>query len=435
MSRKLKVVHPHAAGIDIGSRNFFVDAGDEKVKIFPTYTEGCHSLRDYLKTHKITTVAIESTGVYWVVLYAVLEEAGIEVYLVNGRDVKNVPGRKSDIKDCQWLRQLHTYGLLRKSFIPNESTRRLRNYMRLRQDHIRSQASQAHLMQKALTQMNIRLTEVISDIMGASGSRMITSILNGERDPEVLVELCTERILKTKRDQVLKALMGEYREEHLFALRQCHQTWHYYQTLIEECDKEVEKLLHQITKEKADVKIEGKRKPIRYNRPDIEELHQHLLKMTEGKDPIGIAGITDYTFLQIVSEVGVDMTAWKTEKHFVSWLKLAPMKNSSGNMNRRVTVKRTNKASLIFRNIAQGILTSKHLALGSFGRKVRAKRGSAVAIKAIARKIACYYYRVMTKEEGFVEKGIQWYEEHLKEKQKRYIEKMALKLNMQVIPM
>lgn len=434
MSKSLEVVHPHAAGIDIGSRSFYVDAGDEEVKIFPTYTEGCHALRDYLKKKNITTAAMESTGVYWVILYAVLEEAGIDVFLVNGRDVKNVPGRKSDVKDCQWLRQLHSYGLLRKSFIPNENIRRLRNYMRLRQDHIRSQATQTRLMQKALIQMNVRITEAISDISGASGSKIIAAILAGERNPKVLVEFCHESILKTKRELVLKALEGEYREEHLFALRQAQQTWHYYQTLITECDQEIEKLLLQITSEKEDVTINGKRKDIRYNRPRIKNLHQPLLKMTEGKDPTGIAGITDHSFLQIISEVGVDMSAWKTEKHFVSWLKLAPVKSSSGTMSRRLNVKRTNKASLLFRNIAQGLLVSKYLALGSFGRRIRAKRGSAVAIKAIARKIACYYYRVMTRGEAFVDKGIAFYEEQQKQQRKKYLERMAAKMQMQLVP-
>lgn len=434
MGKSLEIIHPHAAGIDIGSRSFYVDAGEDEVKVFPTYTEGCHALRDYLKAHAITTVAMESTGVFWVILYGVLEEAGMDVFLVNGRDVKNVPGRKSDVKDCQWLRQLHSYGLLKKSFIPDDNIRKLRNYMRLRQDHIRAQASQVHLMQKALTQMNVRLTEVISDIMGASGSKMITAILEGERNPNVLVEFCHESILKTKRELVLKALQGEYRDEHLFALRQANQTFFYYQKLIDECDKEVEKLLDHVTKDKGDITTKGKRKAMRYNRPDIKDLHQPLLKMTEGKDPTGIAGITDYSFLQIISEVGTDMNAWKTEKHFVSWLKLAPMKSSSGNVSRRLTVKRTNKASLLFRNIAQGILTSKHLALGSFGRRIRAKRGSGVAIKAIARKIACYYYRVMTKGEAFVDKGIALYEELQKQQQKKYLERMATKMKMQLVP-
>ena len=434
MSKNLEVVHPYAAGVDIGSKTFHVDAGEEAIKIFPTYTEGCHALRDYLKAQKITTVAMESTGVFWVVLYAVLEEAGIEVYLVNGRDVKNVPGRKSDVKDCQWIRQLHSYGLLKKSFIPGENIRKLRSYMRLRQDHIRSQVSQTQLMQKALTQMNIRLTEAISDIMGVSGSKIIAAILDGERNPEVLVEFCHGAILKTKRDLVIKSLQGEYRDEHLFALKQAHQTWHYFEVLIAECDKEIEKLLHQITAEKETVTATGKRKELRYNAPRIKNLHEPLLKMTGGKDPTGIAGISDYSFLQIMSEVGVDMNAWKTEKHFTSWLKLAPMSNSSGNFSRRVTVKRTNKASLLFRNVAQSILASRHLALGSFGRRIRAKRGSAVAIKAIARKIACYYYRVMTKGEAFVDKGIALYEEQQKEQRKKYLERMALKMQMQLVP-
>jgi transposase len=435
MSKSLEVIHPHAAGIDIGSRSFYVDAGEEEVKIFPTYTEGCHALRDYLKVRSIDTVAMESTGVFWVILYAVLEDAGIEVYLVNGRDVKNVPGRKSDVKDCQWLRQLHAYGLLRKSFIPEDNIRKLRNYMRLRQDHIRAQATQVHLMQKALTQMNVRLTEVIDDIMGVSGAKIIAAILDGQRDPSVLVEFCHQSILKTKRELVVKALEGEYREEHLFALRQAHQTWHYYQTLIAECDGQVNILLQSITHDKDDIVINAKRKPIRYNRPDIDDLHQPLLKMTEGKDPTGIAGITDYSFLQIVSEVGVDMSAWKTEKHFVSWLKLAPVKSSSGTVSRRLTVKRTNKASLLFRSVAQGLLNSKHLALGSFGRRIRAKRGSGVAIKAIARKIACYYYRVMTKGEAFVDKGIALYEEQQNQQQMKYLERLAIKMRMQLVPL
>ena len=430
----MEVCHPNAAGIDIGSRNFFVSAEDDEVKVFPTYKEGCHEVRDYLASLGITTVAMESTGVYWVVLYAVLEEAGLDVYLVNGRDAKNVPGRKSDVKDCQWLRQLHSYGLLKKSFIPGETTRQLRGYMRLRQDHIRAQATQAHLMQKSLTQMNLRLTEAISDIMGASGRAMLDAILGGERDPEALVSLCHEKILQTKRDLVLKSLQGDYRAEHLFALRHARQTWDYYQAMILECDREMEKLLGDITGGMGEIKLEGKRKAIRYNKPQIDGLPQLLLKMTGGKDPTGIAGITDYTFLQIVSELGTDMDPWPTEKQFIGWLKLGGMRSSSGNVSKRVVAKRTNKASLLFRNVAQGILTSKHLALGSFGRRVRSKRGSGVAIKAVARKIACYYYRVMTKGIAFVEKGIEMYEAQQKAQQQKYLEKMALKLNMHLVP-
>jgi transposase len=434
MGKALEVIHPFAAGIDIGSRSFFVDAG-EKVEVFPTYTEGCYLLRDYLLNHQVNTVAMESTGVYWVILYSILEEAGIEVYLVNGRDVKNVPGRKSDVKDCQWLRQLHSYGLLRKSFIPTADIRELRFYLRLRQDHIRAQASQVHLMQKALTQMNVRLAEVISDVMGMSGKAMISAILEGERNPEVLVELCADRIKNTKREEVIKSLQGFYKQEHLFALKQAYQTWHYYQDMIHQCDKEMETLLSKMTDGMDQPQTKTKRKAIRYNRPLIEGLDDSLLKLTGGRDPIGIAGITDYSFLQIVGEVGTEMSHWENEKRFVSWLKLCPLRNSSGMVSKRVRVKRSNKASLLFRQIAQGLLTSKNLALGAFGRRIRAKRGSGVAIKAIARKIACFYYRVMTRGEAFVEQGIINYEAQQQDQKKRYLERMAWKLNMKLVEM
>lgn len=373
---------------------------------------------------------MESTGVYWVTLYAVLEESGIDVYLVNGRDVKNLPGRKSDIKDCQWLRQLHSYGLLRKSFIPESEVRITRSFLRLRQDHIRAAATQINLMQKALTQMNIRLAEVINDISGVSGLKMIDAILSGERCPEKLLALCATQIIEKKAEQVLKALEGHYRKEHLFALGQAVRTYRYYLMLVTECDRQIEAQLYAMTKDLPEVENDNKRKAVRYHKPDIKDLHKPLLKLSNGNDPINIAGITDYSFLQIMSEVGTNMKPWKTEKHFTSWLKLSPMRASSGKMTRRITMKRHNNAGQLFRNLAQGILTSKHLALGAFGRRIRARRGSSVAIKAIARKIATYYYRVMTKGTDFVELGIKHYEEYQKQQQLKYLHKMATKHNL-----
>src|SRR5258708_4260152 len=358
----------------------------------------------------------------------------MEVYLVNGRDVKNVPVRKSDIKDCQWLRQLHSYGLLRKSFIPEGGIRKVRSYLRLRQDHIRASATQIHLMQKSLTQMNIRLADVINDITGASGLRIIGAILDGERDAGRLTELCVSQIKDRKKELVYKSLEGDWQEEHLFALQQAFRTWEHYNELIRACDKAVEKQLAVMTEGKPTVEVGSKRKKIRYHRPEIENLHQPLLQLTEGKDPTGIPGLTDYSFLQIVSEVGTNMSAWPTEKHFTSWLKVAPMRSSSGKMIKRVTLKRHNKAGQLFRSLAQGILTSKHLALGVFGPNIRARRGGAVAIKAIARKIACYYYRVMTKGGDFVDQGIAVYEQQLQDRKRKYLEKMAAKLNLQLVP-
>ena len=434
MKKGVQQVHGRAAGIDVGSKSYYVSAAEEGVRIFGTFTADCYALREYLLSEGVTTVAMESTGVYWVNLYSVLEEAGIEVYLVNGRDVKNVPGRKSDVKDCQWLRQLHSYGLLRKSFIPPGSIRKVRSYLRLRQDHIRAGATQVHLMQKALTQMNVRLTEVLNDITGASGLRIIRAILSGERDAAKLVELCEKSLKEKKGELVYKSLEGAYQEEHLFALEQAYVTWEHYNKLIVDCDKAVEQQLKSMTEGNDPVASAGKRKKVRYHRPEIENLHEPLLQLTEGKDPTGVAGITDYSFLQIMSEVGVDMGAWPTEKHFTSWLRLAPMKASSGKMSKRVVMKRHNKAGQLFRGLAQGILTSKHLALGVFGRNIRARRGSRVAIKAIARKIACYYYRVMTKGEQFVAQGTAAYEQHLQERRRKYLEKMALHLNLQLVP-
>jgi transposase len=427
MKSKIQIVHPHAAGIDIGSKSFFVDAGEEEVQVFNTYTEGCNSLRDYLLKMRITTVAMEATGVYWINLYDVLEQSNIEVYLVNGRDVKNLPGRKSDIKDCQWIRELHSFGLLRKSFIPQGDFRVVRSFIRLRQDHIRSSSTQILLMQKALTQMNVRLTEVLNDVTGVSGLRIIQAIVNGERNPAEMLKLCVQDLQNRKGEDILKALEGNFRAEHVFALKQALNTYQYYNQLIYECDKEIEKHLNKMTIDKPNNNSHKKRKPIRYHKPDIENLHEPLLKLTEGKDPVNIAGITDYSFLQIIGEVGVDMSPWSTEKHFTSWLKLAPLKASSGKMLKRISMKRHNNAGSIFRNLASGIINSKHIALGSFGRRIKARRGPGVAIKAVARKIATYFYRVMKYGESFVEQGINKYELMLKERQLLFLEKTAVK--------
>jgi len=433
MKKKLEVIYPNAAGIDIGSKFFYVDAGEENIRVFPTFTSDCIELKDYLLSMNVNTVAMESTGVYWVILYSVLEESGIDVFLVNGRDVKNLPGRKSDVKDCQWLRQLHSYGLLRKSFIPDSNIRTVRSYLRLRQDHIRASATQVNLMQKALTQMNIRLAEVINDITGISGLRIIEAIIAGERNPEVLLDMCVSQLKNKKSDLILKALVGHYREEHIFALKQALNTWSYYKSLILECDKEIENQLNKLTNQMDSPEVKNLRKPIRYNKPQIKDLHIPLLKLSQSKDPINIAGITDYSFLQIMSEVGTDLTRWPTEKHFTSWLKLAPMRASSGKMSKRISMKRHNNAGQLFRNLAQGILTSKHIALGAFGRRIRARRGSGVAIKAIARKIATYYYRVMKEGNEFVEIGLINYEQYLKEKQILSLQKVALNLNFKLV--
>jgi len=247
MSKELDLVHPNAAGIDCGSTHFFVNAIDNEVKTFATHTRGCKDLLSYLQIHQVTTVAIESTGVYWIVLEQILSEAGIDVFIVNGKQTKNIPGRKTDVKDCQWIKKLHSNGLLNKSFIPPAEFQVLREFMRNREDYIRSRATQVHRMQKALILMNIRLPEVLSDIAGVSGLKMIEAIISGERNPEVLLEYCDTRIKKNKREEILKSLEGYYQPQHIFTLKKAKESYDLFTKQIGDCDEEMSKLLNEMT--------------------------------------------------------------------------------------------------------------------------------------------------------------------------------------------
>lgn len=222
----MKIIHFNAAGIDIGAKKVFVAIENQKVVSFYTFTDDFEKLRDYLLKHKIDTVAMEATGVYWVILHDILEEGGIDVWIVDGRQTKQVPGRKTDVKDCQWIQQLHSYGMLSKSYVAEVDIKTIRSYTRLREDHIHSASMHINHMQKALTLMNIRLKEVISQIHGKSGMKIISAILAGERNRDVLVEMCHTNIKKKKRDEVYKSLKGKYTEEGLFALKQAYDAYH-----------------------------------------------------------------------------------------------------------------------------------------------------------------------------------------------------------------
>jgi transposase len=435
MKTQFQVVHPHAAGIDIGSEKVFVAVEDQPVKHFGTFTESYHQLAQYLIEHKVTTVAMEATGVYWIPLYEILEQKGIDPWLVNPRDVKRVPGRKSDVQDCQWILQLHTFGLLSRCFIPDDKIRVLRSYVRLRDDHISIRASHILHMQKALDLMNIKLHTVISQIDGVSGRRIVDAILSGERDPEKMVQLCDKQILKKKRHQVLLSLEGNYRSEHIFALRQAVECYDFYQNKIDECDKKIANLLNEITHNMPAPEHITKEKPTRHNHPNIDNLHTLLLTLASGNDVSSISGLTDLSFLKAVSETGTDLKKhWKTPKHFVSWLGLAPIKNSSGKSNRRSKKKFTTRSGQIFRLAAQSVGKSKNCALGAFFRRIRAKRGSAVAIKATARKIAVMYFNAMTKGIQYVEHGIDQYNKQYQQTQLRILMKKAKQFNFQLVP-
>lgn len=243
---KLKKVFPQSAGIDIGSEKIFIGIESKEVKSFNTFTDGYLKAIEYLQENNISTVAMEATGVYWFSLYDFLEESGIDVFLVNGRDVKNVPGRKSDVADCQWIQQLHSFGLLRPCFIPDDITRQLRTYTRLRQDHLSLAAQHIQHMQKAFILMNIKLHNVISQINGVSGMRIIKAILSGNHNPVELASLCEESILKKKKELVIASLKGNFREEHLFSLKQAVDAYEFYQKQIQDCDSKIQELLEPV---------------------------------------------------------------------------------------------------------------------------------------------------------------------------------------------
>lgn len=430
----MKKIRENSSGIDIGAKKLFVSIENQPVKSFDTFTEDLQELATYLLKHEVETVAMEATGVYWVILYDILVSQNIDVWLVDGRSTKQVPGRKTDVKDCQWIQQLHSYGLLNRCFIPDNLVQELRAYQRLREDHIRSSAMHINHMQKALTLMNIRLKEVISQIHGVSGMRIIRAILSGERDAEKLASLCDSKILKTKKDWVIKSLKGHYNESSLFMLEQAVKCYDFYQEQIKNCDSKLDQVLNKMHNDEfTNQKSNKSRKPIRHHKPQIDNMGEHLVEIFEGKDPTVLPGITDYNWMQLLSEVGKDLSKWKSEKHFTSWLGLAPKQHNSGKKNRNYKIKGTPKAGLIFKQAAVGLLNSKHIALGDFGRKIRSKKGGLVAIKAVARKLAELYWKLFVKGLDYVENGIKKYQEKMLINKKRSVTRMAKELGINII--
>ena len=424
----MRIVHQESAGIDIGAKQFFVSTKDKVVKSFYTFTSDIISLGNYLKSKKVESVAMEATGVYWYIIYEILEEKfGIDVWLVDGRQTKQVPGRKTDVKDCQWIQELHSYGLLNRCHVTTGDLKSLRTYQRLREDHIETSSMHINHMQKALTIMNIRLKEVLSQIHGKSGLSMIVAMLDGERNRNKLLSLCHISVKKNKSELILKALEGHYTEEGLFTLKQAYQGYEFYQKRLEECDKKISEILNKINEN--DPLSTGKRKAIRHHKPDVDNLGGHLLKIFGNHDATVISGVTDYSWLRLLGEIGVDLAKWKTEKHFTSWLGLSPGQHHSGKM-RRNKKKGRPKAGQIFRMIAFGLLNSKDIALGAFGRKLRAKKGAALAIKAVARKLAAQYWRLMVKGKDYVERGVKEYKKQVYRSKVRALKRLNKELNI-----
>lgn len=435
MLNKRKQIHPHAGGIDIGADKIFVCAEDDGYKIFGCFTEQFKAAAKYLKQLQITSVAMEATGVYWVALKDIIEAEKIEVVLVKAGDAKQLPGRdKTDGEDCQWIRTLHQSGMLRSCMIPESTILTLRTYIRTREDHIQMAASHIQHMQKAFTLMNIRLHQVIAQIQGASGLRIVEAILNGERNAKTLALLCDKQILKHKHEQVIQSLQGNYKDEYLFMLKQAHKAWQFYNGLIKECDEKINSWLAENIANKPHTDVITKAKAIRHHTPQIEDFHHKIIQLTEGKDAGMLPGLTDYTVLQIIGEVGLDMSKWKSAKHFVSWLGLAPKKRDSGKMKRHQRGKANTKAGQCFKESAHSLLKSTKIALGSFGRRIRAKKGPAIAIKAMARKLAIMFYNVMTKGMEYVEQGIINYEKQIRQTELDRITRWAKKIGLTIAP-
>jgi transposase len=432
----LPVIDSKAAAIDVGSEQMHVSIAGGEPKVFGSTTVQLHALRDYLLSQGVRSVAMEATGVYWLCPYEVLEKAGLHVVMVNGKYVKNLPGRKTDMKDCQWQATLHAHRLLKGGFVPQEHIRRLQDYQRLRADHIAVAASCEQHMQKALERMNIKFHDVISDLSGVSGLKVIRAILAGERNPVALLALCDCQIQKKKASRVCESLVGTWKQEHLFALRQALAAWEFYRAQIAECDQALEQVLKELTQDQPGptqvLPSWGRRSG--GNAPEIPQLREMLWKLCGGKDPTAIPGISDYTLLQLLAETGTDLAAhWKSDKHFTAWLGVAPGARQSG--KRRGSQKRSrNRAGRIFCLIAPAVGRTADRALGGFYRRLRARRGGLVANLALARKLAQLFWRTMVHGVAYVEQGLQKYQDRIAKTEQTWLQRMAQKYGMTLQP-
>lgn len=444
----LEQINLNAAGIDIGAHPHWASIPPERdrecVRSFGCFTADLYALADWLKQCGIETVAMESTGVYWIALFQVLETRGFEVKLVNAHHVKTVPGRKSDILDCQWLQtfgersveaQLHTYGLLSGSFRPEDQVCALRSYIRQRDNLIRSCSVHVQRMQKALTQMNVQLHQVISDITGVTGMAIIRAVVAGERNPDVLAAL-KHAYIKRSTAEIAAALTGDYRAEHVFVLKQELHLYEMYQTQIEACDVQIEKCLSEFA-DRVNLSESPLPKPKRLgkapgNAPDFD-LRTHLYRIS-GVDFTRIDGLGVLTVQTILSEVGLDPSGFPTVKHFTSWLGLCPgSRMTGGKVKSSQTRPVVNRAANAFRMAAQALYRCP-TALGAFYRRMRSRLGGAKAITAAAHKLARIFYRLWTAGGEYTDPGIDYYEQKYQERLVKNLKKKAQQLGFNLVP-
>jgi transposase len=435
MLRKVKL---NAAGVDVGSERHYVAVPEgrdaETVRSFGSVTAELERLVSWLEACEIETVAMESTGVYWIPLYELLEERGFEVVLVNARHLKNVPGRKTDVLDCQWLQQLHSFGLVRGSFRPEREITQLRAYVRHRENLVRYAASHVQHMQKALSLMNLQLHQVISDLTGTTGMRILRGLVAGNHDPRSLAEERHPRC-RSSVQEIEQALTGQYRPEYLFQLRQALELYDHYQAQIEACDREIEALLEQIAAQQPEpatpLPASRRGKP-RGNEPHFEL--RSLLYRVSGADLSQIDGLGPYASLRLLAEIGTDMTRWPTVKHFTSWLCLAPRNQiSGGKVLRRGTPTSSSRAALMLRIGAMAV-GKTDTALGAFYRRLAARIGKAKAITATARKIAERVYAMLATGQPYEDPGAEAYDQRLRQRTLRNLRRRAAALGFELQP-
>lgn len=431
---KLEVTNPNAAGIDIGSAAHYVsvpvERDDEPVREFKSFTVDIHKMADWLQACGVDTVAMESTGVYWIPVYEILERRGFKVLLVNARHVKNVAGRKSDVLDCQWLQQLHSYGLLRGAFRPDDQVCVLRSLNRQRSMLLRLQARHIQHMQKALVQMNIQLANVISDVVGETGQKILRAIVAGERNEYVLAGMRNVRI-KASEEEIVQSLRGNWRDEHVFALKQALELFDFYAKQVADCDALIEQQMVELHQHDG---LPGKaRKTSHRNKPKFD-LRTRLYQMC-GVDLTRIDGIDVCTAMTVLSEVGVDMSKFPTAKHFAAWLGLCPgTKISGGKALGSKTQKCANKTAQALRQAAS-CLKNSHSALGAYYRRMCAKMDKPKAITAAAHKLARLIYSMITSGEEYVDKGQAYYEERYRQRVEYHLRKRAESLGLRLVPM
>jgi transposase len=397
LNRSLPVMRPNAGGIDIGATEIFVavpaDRDTESVRSFPTFTEDLHQLADWLQQCHVDTVAMESTGVYWIPLFQILEARGIEVHLVNAQHVHHVPGRKSDVLDCQWLQYLHSVGLLKASFRPEQAVCEIRSLMRHRENLVQMACVHVQHMQKSLDQMNLQIHHVISDITGVTGLAIVDAIVAGNTNPKELAQLRDYRI-KASLETVTKSLVGDYRPEHIFTLKQSLIAYRHYQKLIADCDQEIQQRIQSFETTNGGDAASTNSDNKTTSSPSDFDLRTHLQRIF-GVDLTQIPGFDVLRIQTLFSELGADLSAFSTDHSFCSWLNLCPKDGTSaGRRIRASKVKNRNRVNQAFRMAAQCLHNNKSY-LGDYYRSQRARHGGLKAIKNAAHKLARIFYHLV----------------------------------------